>query len=425
MSHEKTKRRLHPILWLIGILLAVVAGSLAWSMFSLRSTVSAIRANNEPTTMEELDAWYRQVPEEQNAALLVLQAIESFQPGESDALVPYATKLQPDLNGAPFSAEVRVALAGHLADNKEALELLARAVDMPGSRYPVFLPTVLQSGLPHLEGIRGLARLYAAEAVFKADQEDARGACEAIMRNLKLADTLQNEPILISQLVRVAIQGLALESAEYVVNRAPIESEELTALQDAVLRAEDPELLYRALVGERCFSTNFSGAQSGQAPFMSAFGRIASSYFQAGMQRSMTEAVDASRLPEMERRTRFNEIEVRLGKTLNPLVSMLVPNILRSSVTHDHTTARIRVAAAAIAVERYRIASGKLPDSLDALVPRFLESVPQDPFDGAPLRYIREDKGFAVYSIGENMTDEGGLRGSKRGVGDEVFSVGR
>lgn len=60
-----------------------------------------------------------------------------------------------------------------------------------------------------------------------------------------------------------------------------------------------------------------------------------------------------------------------------------------------------------IACELYRRKHGELPESLDVLVPDFLENVPNDPFDGKPLRYSKEKK--IIYSVGENLVDSGGL----------------
>jgi hypothetical protein len=49
--------------------------------------------------------------------------------------------------------------------------------------------------------------------------------------------------------------------------------------------------------------------------------------------------------------------------------------------------AGLRTAYVALAVERYRLAFGRLPDTLVDLVPTYLEAVPKDPFDGDELRY--------------------------------------
>jgi hypothetical protein len=59
-----------------------------------------------------------------------------------------------------------------------------------------------------------------------------------------------------------------------------------------------------------------------------------------------------------------------------------------------------------LALEAFNAANGRLPASLDELVPAYLESVPLDPFDGKPLRYSAEKK--TVHSVGEDLVDSGG-----------------
>ena len=67
------------------------------------------------------------------------------------------------------------------------------------------------------------------------------------------------------------------------------------------------------------------------------------------------------------------------------------------------------LARVAIALERYRLAHGRYPDSLDALAPQFMEKIPHDIIDGQPLHYRLSDDGqFILYSVGWNETDDGG-----------------
>ena len=71
--------------------------------------------------------------------------------------------------------------------------------------------------------------------------------------------------------------------------------------------------------------------------------------------------------------------------------------------------ARLRVARTALAVARFRLAHGGLPDALAELTPTLLEEVPDDPFDNKPLRYKKLPVGFIVYSVGRDGVDDGGL----------------
>jgi hypothetical protein len=81
-----------------------------------------------------------------------------------------------------------------------------------------------------------------------------------------------------------------------------------------------------------------------------------------------------------------------------------------------------RTAIATIAAERFRRArAGQPPPSLDALVPEFLASVPQDPFDGKPLKYRVAADSYVVYSVDINRVDDNGaLHGFGSGVGGRV-----
>ena len=63
----------------------------------------------------------------------------------------------------------------------------------------------------------------------------------------------------------------------------------------------------------------------------------------------------------------------------------------------------------AIALERYHLARGEFPESLDALAPQFIPKIPHDIINGQPLHYRREANGqFVLYSVGWNETDDGG-----------------
>jgi hypothetical protein len=68
-----------------------------------------------------------------------------------------------------------------------------------------------------------------------------------------------------------------------------------------------------------------------------------------------------------------------------------------------------QMTVAAIAIERYRKATGSFPSDLSALVPRFLHAIPVDRMDGKPLRYRKESDGkFLLYSVGTDGKDDGG-----------------
>jgi hypothetical protein len=79
-----------------------------------------------------------------------------------------------------------------------------------------------------------------------------------------------------------------------------------------------------------------------------------------------------------------------------------LPFLLRTKTLVDE-------AQIACALERYRLAHGEYPETLDTMVPQFIEKLPRDIINGAPLHYRRTDDGsFLLYSVGWNETDDGG-----------------
>jgi hypothetical protein len=100
---------------------------------------------------------------------------------------------------------------------------------------------------------------------------------------------------------------------------------------------------------------------------------------------------------------------------------------IRSTVTEfGFVQTRVNEAIVACALERYRLAEGQFPDSLEPLCPRFLDKMPQDIITGAPLKYRRTpDGGCVLYSVGWDQKDDGGKAVASKdriqGSGDWVW----
>jgi hypothetical protein len=78
----------------------------------------------------------------------------------------------------------------------------------------------------------------------------------------------------------------------------------------------------------------------------------------------------------------------------------------------------------ACALERYHLAHNDYPESLDALVPAFLDQLPHEVVDAKALRYQRtQDSRYLLYSVGWNQRDEGGLRANAVEQGDWVWPL--
>ena len=264
------------------------------------------------------------------------------------------------------------------------------------------------------------------KALLAADQGQPELAARSVESSLALARSAADDPLLISLLVRISCHATAIDSLERVLSRGPVSDAELRAPAQAVQQAEDREGLTRALVGETCYGSSVfhslpssSGGPGEPSPVV--FWLLHASGLwdveHAAYLKMMGEGIAASGKPLPERFAAFQledtgerEDELPWWYFLTRLLASAFDRVAEEDAVH---IARVRAARAGLAVERYRLATGELPARLDDLVPEYLDAVPADPIDGKPLRYKKLDKGYVVYSIGPDGTDDGGKKGEE------------
>jgi hypothetical protein len=102
--------------------------------------------------------------------------------------------------------------------------------------------------------------------------------------------------------------------------------------------------------------------------------------------------------------------------------AIAIPNYLLAAGTVARNQTLVHEAFTACALERYRLARGQYPETLDALIPQFAGKLPHDVIDGQPLKYRRTADGrFFLYSVGWNEKDDGGVPGKSASEGDWVW----
>ncbi len=98
----------------------------------------------------------------------------------------------------------------------------------------------------------------------------------------------------------------------------------------------------------------------------------------------------------------------------NFLADIAIPNFSRAWQTTAYNQTLVNETQIACALERCRLEHGEYPDSLDMLVPKYIETLPHDIIGGQPLHYRRtEDRNFLLYSLGWNEKDDGGKQSPK------------
>ena len=393
--------------------------------------LKAIKAAGEPANGRDLDAWYEPVDEKENAALVWLNGVSRLRPARVKMQPAAWSRLKLPPRGQRLDPPQLQEASRLVEENQESLELFRRAASMPKSRYPVDSSQGHFASLDHLTPLKGGVQLLQLESLLHAQQGRGREAAESVLVMLGAGRSLAQEPLLISQLIRVSMDQIAVHSAERALNLSVVAELQLAALQAAFAAAETPDLSTRGLIGERAITATLMNSPKQITPppgdseaaeavlsmgkgVGSSFARL-TGFFQRDLGfflDAMETNIAIAKMPDPQKflaRTNVDSLPLQARRGYYVMSSLLLPalsNAFKRDVEHR---GRLRAAQVAMAVERYRLANqGRLPASLSALTPKYLPAVPIDPFDGEPLRFKLLPSGYVVYSIGPDGTDDDG-----------------
>jgi len=432
------------VLLLVGI---VTIGGITFSSRAsarVEQALAEIREAGEPTSAAELEAHYRLPLGMEDTTDLWLDATR---PLGTDAFTSDAGELpivgsgssEIPLPGEPWAdleaAEELLQEYGH------SLDLMHQAAELGGAaRYPTDFSLGLAMLLEHAQNLRGGARLLLLESHVLAHRGDLGGAARSIHAILMLARSLEREPVLVSELVRLACDGIAREQLEALLPTVDFSDEDLVRLQNDLRAIDYHENLCQAMIGERVIGiVVFESPDSSGLEIDVGRGTLWRFTQRGGFVvylQHMDRMVLAAKLPwpqalqDAERADSQLETTVQ-GASFLTKMTHLFPALIAPAVSAAFTATARNVALngaadAAIAVELFRRKRGSRPERLEQLVPEFLPEVPVDPYDGEPLRYTVDGDRYRIYSVGENRMDDGGSEDEgPDGVSlDYVFSVG-
>ena len=413
---------------IVAVIVLALVGRHLYYRSKINAELDAVRKAGFPVTLQELSDYYP-VPQGQNAAYIYSYAFSYYvnepelSPGSGKAPLPVVgtEKLPP--RGEALPQEMQTAVSAYLTSNAKALDLLHKAAAIEGCRFDVDWGHGYDARLPHLANLRQAARLLELQALMKVEQGKPEEAAAALEASFAVAHSLRNEPILMSQLARIGVNSVSLNALERVLSRVALTDKQLTDLSRRIAAEDTPEPFQRGMAGERCTGhiCFLIGIWRGafQTKGETVGSKVSAAFYSlSGMEAQdelmylnlMSDAVNNGAGTMKDMRERSIALDKRIAQVPKTclLTRMLVPALPHASEEELKSFARLHAARAGIAVERFRTANGRLPDSLNELVPKWLDAVPADPFDDKPIRYKKLTKGLVTYSIGADLKDHGG-----------------
>lgn len=346
-------------------------------------------------------------------------------------------------------AEAATVVLGALEEFKPVLEELRAASHRPYCRFNIGYDEEdpISILLPHLAPLKRTSQVLQV----RASAELALGKTEAAFDDasfiLYLAETLRNEPLLISHAVRLTIlhsvkqilwEGLADHRwSESQLRNFQARLQEITPLKDL----SRPWMAERAAFGIKFFDF----AQNHPNGLRTLLAQSADNFWAPALLAAPAgwlyqEQISCLRLYSKEVFPYFdsqsgqihpriiNESSASAEKKGDASFSaflhhtvfakMLLPNLLKLYQKSAVAQTGVDQAVVACALERYRTANGKFPESPGLLVPQFIDNVPKDVCNGQPLKYRLEGDGrFILYSVGWNEKDDDGTVVMEKGSG--------
>ena len=365
-------------------------------------------------------------------------------------LVATKTNLFPVPSQPQSPAEdVLVALSKY----DSAIEELRAASQLPSSRFPLNYDSESPSAilLPHLATLKKCSQTLQLRSLAELQNGQPEKALADVKLALQLTDKIRTEPFLISHLVRIAMLQIMLQPVWEGLAKHRWSDEQLVVLDAELAKLNflaDYKLSMRGelgcqggeidrlrrhpeqLQGMGGMSVGEEGGMNLPLPGKIAARLIPAGWFYQNQFRCARMMVDyylpladvdqGTFSPALARRgDAALKAEIKTASPFNVLERLMLFGLGNGAKKFALGQSSAVLARVAIALERYRLAHGEYPESLDALAPQFIAKLPHDIIGGQPsqgsgsasqpLHYHRTSDGqFVLYSVGWNETDDGG-----------------
>lgn len=282
--------------------------------------------------------------------------------------------------------------------------------------------------------LRYLARLMTGRMDLALDHNNLAMFDQSLDIDFGLARMSMSQPTLIDYLVALAIEYIGQARMRVVLMDSPSEAW-LDLLEPHAWRLLDqPDEFEFALRGEQLFVTDaicWAFEEPGRCRFGRFSSTLSNTYGSFGglefkrlgfywenksyVDRSFDAYITQAAQPPVSRVIAAGEdTSLLIPSALNSLI----PNFANS---RDQRSTDLAGTIAMIRIERYRLAHGHYPDSLDEVAAESPRPLPFDPYSGKLLGYKRVDpatdahgRGYILYSVAADGFDNQGFPGKGR-----------
>ena len=427
---KRTVKVLKVIAIIFVVLGLIYAIAVSVSSSKLRQAYADLKKDGRP--MEPSDVIPPEVPDTENAALLYESAtlLLKAQPAAGENLLEDLGDISDKFIKESLDSDKLDEFKQLIGQDvvTQALSIIAQGTQRDSCRFDLDYDDGLNTLLPHLSGLRNFTRILCAKAYLEAKTGNPDTAWDMLLTQLKFADALRTEPVLVSKVVRIAMIRLSCDTITKLCEIAPPNAQQSSDIQSLLKDLDDIRPLIhsidaeRLLIGEWLFNlskdemykANLQHSDEDDAGLLHKliiFGITFKPLFLADHAAYMRYMHEGARFAERPYSPDEAEaLEKELQKKRHIVTSMLAPALFRVKEIHFQMTAQLRIARAGLALLQYKQANNALPATLDALK---LQNI-NDPFSDGLLLYKTEEQDFVLYSIGPDGKDNDGSPRQKK-----------
>lgn len=384
-----------------------------------------------------------------------------------------AYDMQSKSGERPWKSDEFPLIAAWLKEHEGPLQTVAAATERPRYFSPLVTSdanpdaSLIEVLLPGVQKSRELARALASRAMWELAEGSQVDAWRDLMMIHRLGRLVGQGPTLIEYLVGVAIESMAINGELRFLSETKPSAKML-----AMYRKQLDRLPSRAAVADKIDTgerSMFLDVAHRMARGQMGLQEIANGGGDNSLLEKLAEGAifqtvdwdvllkssnkwydriaDVSRKPDyLERSVAIKKFDQDLkevvAKSRGPgallallggkpaltqtmsdvLISLLLPAVTQVLSAEGRVQMRMQSLELAFALAAWHSEHDSYPESLDALSPKYIATVPKDLFNGQPLKYERTADGYRFYSIGQNEKDDEG-RSFDEGADDLVVRM--
>lgn len=383
---------------------------------STHSRVNALRqeikASGDPFYLVDFEAEADE--EENNAYFHLMNAREDI-----NAFDEFLSNDLSGLSGINLSDTSNIAksdldaLEKYVQEQTDLFAQIERMADCQKYQADIDFSKGISVLLPHVPLFGSVKNFLQAKTIVDVSQQKGDEAIRNCIEGLRISRLQMEEPLLVSFLVALQMEGAMLDSAFYVLSSTPTSVEVRADLKREVEASKRGRCAAQALKGERaCGIQTFKDLREGDdeafkgmgAPNLIldfAFKKTYLNDDESKFIEVMNIAIKLLDKPYAERVRFFDEVvtEVQNSDFRFAVTKLIQPAWFAVGEVVDIHNAKARCLQVILQLQ----AEGEVA----------LDKLPEDPFSGKPLLALPSEQGWTVYSVGKNQQDDQGDIGTQ------------